>query len=193
MHVLAPWALLWLAGVPVLLWLWRISSTRRQVRVSSLIPFERLARKAPTRRSRLFVNLLFWLQLAALLFLVASLTRPMITRPRARTVLAVIDTSASLGAGRAFDQAKRALQARIMRKGPAEQWMVVATAPLSPLTPQPTSDGVALNQAVQRLSAAHLGGNLSTATHIGRVLIGAEPDEVIVRSEEHTSELQSQR
>lgn len=191
MHAFAPWAVLWLASVPVLLWLWRISSTQRRVRVASLIPFERLARRAPTKRSRLVVNLLFWLQLAALLFLVAALMRPVVARPGAKTALVILDTSASLSAGNAFDQAKQAVASRILRKSPGEQWLIVATSPLTPLTPRPTSDGMALSQAVSRLRPAHLGGNLSTAAHIGRVLLGGEPDRILVVTDEQAPDVLS--
>lgn len=193
MTFLAPGALIWLASIPVLLWLWRLASTRRQSLIPSLIPFEHLLRRAPKRRSRLVVTLLFWLQLAALLGLTAALARPVLMRPRARTVLVLLDTSASMGArapglfgggATAFERAQRALLSRLARKSPADQWLVVTTAPVASLTPQPTSDAATLRQAIERARVAHLGGNLATAAHIGRMLLAAEPDRTLVATDE---------
>jgi hypothetical protein len=193
MSFLAPGALIWLASLPVLLWLWRLASTRRQVLIPSLIPFEHLVRRAPKRRSRLVVSVLFWFQLAALLALTAALARPVLLRPRAATVLVVLDTSASMGArapglfgggAAAFERARRALLSRLSRKAPTEQWLVVTTAPVASLTPQPTSDAAALRQAIEAARVSHLGGNLSTAAHIGRMLLAAGPDRTVVVTDE---------
>ena len=131
MSFLAPWALLWLGSVPVLIWLWRLNATRRQTRISSLIPFEHLLRRPSRRRRRLVVNALFWLQLAALAGLALALAQPMLVRSRARTVLVILDTSASMGAERrglqVFEEAKRTLLARIARASPGDRFFVVTT------------------------------------------------------------------
>lgn len=184
MSFLAPWALVWLGSIPVLLWLWRLSSTQRQVRVASLIPFERLLKRAPKRRTRLIVTLLFWLQLAALLGLILAVSRPVAFQRRANTLLVILDTSASMEAGGAFDQARAAVLTRVARKAPADQVFVMTTSPVVPLTPHPTSDTVAVTRLVQALRPTHLGGNLSTTAHIGRVLLGREPDETLVVTDE---------
>ena len=47
----------------------------------------------------LVVNLLFWLQLAALLGSVLALARPQLIRPGSQTTLVILDTSASMAAG----------------------------------------------------------------------------------------------
>ena len=188
MTFLSPLGLLWLFSIPVLVWLWRMSATRRQIQVPSLIPFERLLKRPPRRRTRLVVNVLFWLQLAALIGLALALARPVIVRRRARTVLAVLDTSASMSAGRrgssAFERARQALLAAVAGKSPAEQWFLMTTSPVAPLTPQPTSDGVALARALHEVRASHLGGNLSTTARIGRALLTADPDETFVATDE---------
>ena len=98
MSLLSPLALLWLGSVAALLWLWRLSATRRQTRVPSLVPFVHLLRRPPHRRSRLFINLLFWLQLAALIILAFVLAQPVWFRPATKTVLVIVDTSASMEA-----------------------------------------------------------------------------------------------
>jgi len=188
MTLLSPWSLLWLASVPVLVWLWRMTSSRRQVRVSSLVPFEHLLRRPPRFRSRLFVNVLFWLQLAALIGLAAALSQPVVFGRPARRILAVLDTSASLaapdGGASAFERARRALLGRIARKAARDEMLIMTTAPVEAATPKPTSDAAALSRAVRALAVNHLGGNLATAARIGRAVMGAMPDEIMLFTDE---------
>ena len=188
MTLLSPLALLWLASVPVLLWLWRLASTHRRVAVPSLIPFEHLLQRPARRRTRLVVNTLFWLQLAALLGLTFALTQPLLHQRRAKSILVILDTSASMGAQlrgpRAFERAARALITRIARKAPADQVLILTSAPLAALTPQPTSEAERLKRAVQSLQVSHLGGNLSTTVRVGRALLGTDPDETLVVTDE---------
>ena len=154
MFFLSPWSLLWLATIPVLIQLWRMVSVRRRVVIPSLVPFEHLAQRTPKRRGRLVVNLLFWLQLAALIGLAAALAQPILVRPHARLTLAVLDTSASMTATDAFERARRALLAYVAAKPPASQLFIVTTAPVLPLLPQPTSDPVAVTRALDALRRA---------------------------------------
>jgi hypothetical protein len=188
MTLLSPLALLWLGSIPALLWIWRLASTHRQVRVPSLIPFERLLKRLPRRRTRLVVNTLFWLQLAALIGLTLALAQPILFQRRAKTILAVLDTSASMGAHArgpsAFEHAKQALLTEIARKAPTDQWFIMTTSPVAPLTLQPTGDTVALTRAVQALRVNHLGGNLSTTVRIGLALLATDPDETVVMTDE---------
>lgn len=188
MSFLSPWALLGLLSVPVLLWLWRLSATRRHVHVPSLIPFEHLLRRQPRRRRHLVVNGLFWLQLAALAGLALALAQPVLFQRRASTTLVILDTSASMAArwkgSNAFEHARRALLERVERKGLADQLFLMTTAPAAPVLPSPTNDAGALRRAVHAIQVTHLGGNLSTAAHIGRSLLRAAPDETWVVTDE---------
>ena len=188
MSFLAPWALLWLGAIPVFLWLWRLASTHRRLRVPSLIPFEHLLRRQARRRTRLVVNALFWLQLAALLGLILALTQPVAFRSRARTTLVIIDTSASMGSrgpsGVAFERAKRAVLDAVARKSPDGQFFLMTTAPVGPALSQLTSDSSALARAVQALRPVALGGNLASTARLGRSLLGYEPDEMLVITDE---------
>ncbi len=188
MTFLTPLALLWLGSLPVLVWLWRLSSAQRLIRVPSLIPFEHLLNRPPKRRSRLIVNTLFWLQLAALCTFSLALARPVWFARRGRTILTVLDTSASMGAQlggpRVFEQARHALLGRIARKSPNDQMLVMTTAPVTALTPSPTSDAALLSQVAGSVHASHLGGNLATAVRIGRALLGSAPDETLVITDE---------
>ena len=188
MTLLNPLALLWLGSIPVLLWLWRLASTHRQIRIPSLVPFERLVKRQSRHRTRLVVSVLFWMQLVALCGLTLALAQPVIKQPHARVLFMVVDTSASMGArsngSSAFERARRALLARIARKAPTEECFIMSTSPVTAMTPQPTSDGVALTRAVQELRVSHLGGNLSTTMRIGRALLVAEPDETFIVTDE---------
>lgn len=188
MTLLSPLGLLWLGSIPVLLWLWRLASTQRRIEIPSLIPFEHLLRRAPKRRRRLVVNLLFWLQLAALISLALALARPVLIRDRAKTVLVVLDTSASMGSGArggsSLDQAKQAALTTLARKRPAEQWLVMTTAPIASLTSEPTSDAVVLARAIRDARVSDLGGNLATTVRIGRALLGEDPAGTLVLTDE---------
>jgi hypothetical protein len=188
MSFLTPWALVWLGSLPVLVWLWRLAATHRQLQIPSLIPFEHLLKRPPRRRSRLVVNLLFWLQLAALTLLAATLAQPVMFQRRARTVLVVADTSASLGArsrgSSVFEHARRLLRRRLARKARAEQWLIVASAPVTALTAQPTSDPARLRDVIETLQANDVGGNVGTAAHLGSALLGGEVDHTLVVTDE---------
>lgn len=186
MTFLAPLALLGLASLGPLLWLWRLAATRQQVEVPSLAPFEHLLQRPPQRRRRLHVNALFWLQCAALVLLVAALMRPIRWSHPASTSLIVLDTSASLGAragaGTVLEDAKRRARERLEAVQGA--WFVVTTAPVAPLTQEPAADAAETREAVAHVQLGEMGGSLATAAHIGQALLGRRPDHVIVVTDE---------
>ncbi len=188
MTFLLPLALAWLGSIPVLIWLWRHAASRRQIRIPSLVPFEHLLRRAPTHRTRLIVNWLFWLQLACLALTAFALSEPVWIGHRARTTLAIIDTSASmaasLGGPSPFQQAKQELLARIGRKGTRERFFLIASAPATPLTMQPITDVFQLQQLVEPLAPSDVGGSLALAGRIGRALVGDEPDTILILTDE---------
>lgn len=188
MQFLSPLALAWLGSIPALIWLWRYATSHRQIRIPSLVPFERLLRRAPTHRTRLLVNWLFMLQLACLLLAALALADPVLVGHSARTTLVIIDTSASmqasLGGPSAFQRAKQELLNRIARKEPHERMVLVASAPVTPLTGEPLSDKVQLRGLVQRLSPSDVGGHLALAGRIGRAMVDREPDAVLILTDE---------
>src|SRR3990167_3280133 len=153
MNFLTPAALWWLAGVPVLVWLWRLAAPRRPWKGPSPRAFQHPLARASSRRRRLVVNRLFWLQLVALILLAVALAQPVVERPRGRTVLAVLDTSASMGAGDAFDRARRLLRGRLARLGARDQVMLITTAPIRPVTLTP----IPAAEALLRLADPFLG------------------------------------
>ena len=188
MSFLSPWGLAWLASIPVLIWIWRFTSSQRRTTVASLTPFERLLKRQPKRLTRLVVNALFWLQLAALLGGACALAQPVVWSRHGRTILALLDTSASMGAvsrgSTALERAKHALTLQAARVRPGDQLFIMATAPVGPLMPQPTGDAIALAGAIDAARLSHVGGSLATAAHVGRALLGTAPDETVVVTDE---------
>ncbi len=188
MSLLAPLGLLGLLSVPVLLWLWRKQATRRQTRIASLVPFEHLQQKQPHKRSRLKVNLLFWLQLAACGTLALALAQPLARHAAAKTTLIILDTSASMGArtrgGTVYEQGLRALTDRLRSRSPLEKYFVVASAPVMALTPQPVGSAADVEAAAASFRPQATAGSLTAAAQIGQALLGYAPNHVVVVTDE---------
>lgn len=188
MTLLSPLALAWLASLPVLVWLWRFSAARRRTVIPSLVPFEHLLRRPPTRRRRLLLNLLFWLQAAALSLLALTLAEPILQGHQPHTCLVILDTSASMGAltkgAPAMERAKQACLARLSRRRPGEQVFVVKTSPLSALTPGPVTETAELERIIRALEPADGSGSLAITRRIAQALLGARPDETLVLTDE---------
>jgi len=192
MSLLSPLGLVWLAGIPVLLWLWRLASTRRLIQIPSLIPFEQLHRKAALRRSHLVVNLLFWLQLSALALLAIALANPFVLRRPAKTMLVIVDTSASMGAVSSgqtrLARAQRLLKDRLAKMASGDRAFLIGSAPIAVLTPEPTGDLTTLARVVDDVTISDVSGNLATAAHIGRALLDRPADEVWIATDEPAPE-----
>ncbi len=188
MHLLSPWALCWLGSLPVLVWLWRFAAVKRQTRVASLVPFEALLRRPPTRRTRPPLSLLFWLQALVCALAAWALAEPVVVGRTTHTTLIVLDTSASMGAVRrgasAFDRAKRALTAHVASKPLTERVYVVTSAPVQVLTPTPLSDPGDIRAAVDSVAVSDLAGQLSVAAKVGEAVIGGPPDATVVFTDE---------
>jgi len=188
MSWLSPWGWLWLGSLPVLFWLWRLASSRRLLRIPSLVPFEQLQRKAALRRSRLVVNWLFWLQLAALVLLAMALTDAMLLRQPAKTLLLIVDTSASMGATAAGQSrlagAKQLLKHRVAGMASGDRALLISSAPVEVLTPEPTGEAVSLTRAIDGAALSDLSGTLATAVHVGRALLERPVDELWIATDE---------
>lgn len=188
MSFLNPWGLLWLGSLPVLLWLWQMTSTHRRQLVSSLIPFEHLLQRQAKRRTRLVVNALFWLQVLILCGISVALAQPLLSMHRSTVTIAVLDTSASMQAAHRgstrFAHAKQRLLRELSRKGAFDQWLIMTTAPVAPLVPEPTNDALVLRRAVGEARAADVGGNLATTVRMGRALLRAAPTKTLIITDE---------
>ncbi len=192
MTFLAPMAGAWLASLPVLVWLWRLASSSKRTTLPSLVPFERLVRRAAHRRTRMPINLLFWLQAAALALLALAMTQPLWPAHRVRTVLLVLDTSASMQAksdGRTmWDEAKKLAWRRIAAGGRRERFALVGSVPVASPLAEPTADRAQLRAALDSLAPVDRSGNLALAARIGRGLLRARPDATVVVTDEPAPE-----
>ena len=194
MSFLTPLGLFGLAAIPALIWIWRFASSQHRTVVPSLVPFEHLLRRVPSRRTRVFVNTLFWIQLAALWLLALALAEPALTGVPTRTTLVLLDTSASMAArsgGRSrFQQAQQDLIGRLERGHLGDRVLVMTTAPVARVSPE-AADGSSLRQVIEEASVSDLSGNLSLAHRIGQTLLPAPPDNVLVWTDEQAPAIPS--
>jgi len=188
MTFLSPIALCWLASIPVLVWLWRFTASRHRTVIASLVPFQHLMRKAAKRRTRVLPNLLFWLQLLILALAALALADPALPPRPMRTLLVLLDTSASMGAmddgGTPFGRARALLDRRLAEKSADERVVIMTTAPVNPVTQAPEADGFVLRALADGLAPSDLGGNLSLAYRVGQMLSGAPIDRTLVLTDE---------
>jgi hypothetical protein len=156
----------------------------------SLAPFAHLLRRASARRTRLVVNVLFWLQLCILLFLALALANPVLFQRQAKTILVIMDTSASMAADwqgeSVFERAKQRLLERLARKGRADHVLVMASTPVTALTAGPQRELTVIKPLVKELRVSHLAGHLATANQIGAALLGGQVDHTVVVTDEET-------
>lgn len=188
MILLSPLALAWLGSLPALIWLWRFTASRHRTRVPSLAPFEHLVRRASPRRQRVRVNVLFWLQLLALVLMALALAGPALHSQPSRTVLMLLDTSASMQASlhepSALAQATRWAHERVKTAAGREQFVLARTAPVAILTPRPLTDADQLLSLLSELSATEHAGTLGVAHRISLALAGLAVDETVVLTDE---------
>lgn len=189
MNFLFPWALAGLISIPILIRLWRRAVKQRRILVPSLIPFETLTRRPAMSVRRLRINHLFWLQLLALLLLVLAWTGPEWPQAYEKSVLVIMDNSASMAAtdaqGNAFWQrARDRFLERLNRKAPSESWFLMAGAPPRNLMPRPTTDADELRRLIQAEMPTGVSGDLQAAYQIGTALMPDAPDQVLVVSDQ---------
>ncbi len=192
MEFIAPAGLALAALSAPLVALYFLRVRRRRVVVSSLLPWhavqrsERLA--SPFHRFRR--HLLLLLQLLALLLLALALGRPAITGARdgARSVVLVVDTSASMGAtdaaptrlAAAVDHARAVLD----DLGPADEAMLVEAGPVTRVRVPFTRDLHQVARALDDLAPTEAEGALRPAVQLATSLARSRPGvEVLVLSD----------
>ncbi|MCS7167442.1 MAG: BatA and WFA domain-containing protein [Gemmatales bacterium] len=134
----APWALLGLVAVPVLVAIYWLRFRYRPVPVSTLLFWRDVPelREAGIRWERLHLPLLFFLELLVILLLVgAALGLHVLMPDRSRPLIVILDDSLSMQAGQpsARQQAEQALRellrqhrfaaVRLLLAGPTPQWL----------------------------------------------------------------------
>jgi len=200
MSFLAPLGLLLgLLAVPLVA-LYFLRLRRRKVPVSSLMLWHAVRRSeqlaSPFQRFRR--NLLLWLQLLALLLLVAAFARPYLQTEvrQARSVVLVIDTSASMGATDGqptrFDQAVSEARALLDELGPEDEAMVVSAGPVTEVVAPFTRDKGALGVALDSVRLTQAAASLEEGLRLALSLARTRPDvEVVVLSDGGPGDLSS--
>ena len=181
MSFLNPVALLFLLSVP-LIFLFHLLRIRRQEATVSSTRFWVEAQRdqrasAPFRRFRM--NLLFLLQVLAVLALTVALARPYRTvevHGDERTVL-VMDTSASMKAmdvpGGRFAAARAEALRLVQGLQPGQSAMVIAAGREARIAVPFTDDRRALRRGLEGLEAQDVSGNLTAALRLARVQVVA--------------------
>ncbi|MDD5556680.1 MAG: VWA domain-containing protein [bacterium] len=176
--------LLSLLSIPALVLIYSFSRRRRRVEISSIIPW-RLLRESVVRSSLFRADLLFILQLAALLALAAAACRPYwrsaAAAARGRHLVLVLDRSASMqavegGATRWELARQRAL--RIVRGlGPADRATVIVSGAAPRVVAAGEADASALARLIGGLEAADTPDRMAPAVETAFALLREGEDE----------------
>lgn len=182
MTLLTPWALWFLAGIPVIVLLYLLKLKRRPVHVSTLMFWQRVLQES--RRRALFQRLRQWLSLLLhlLIFLLIlfALAKPEFDRfvkTGASTVL-ILDARARMQAvekngGTRFAKALRLLSSYTSRASDQNQ-MTLIVAHQSPETVVPFSGNEKVFQeAIASLHPTDAAGDLSGAIHLADELLAS--------------------
>ncbi|MEZ4238762.1 MAG: VWA domain-containing protein [Myxococcota bacterium] len=176
----------------LLLALYFLRLRRRKVVVSSLLPWQSLLRdeKLASPFQRFRRNLLLLVQLLLLALLVLAFARPFVESEAAgfRSVVLVVDTSASMGA---TDAEPTRLQAAVARAGeivdglgPADEVMVVRAGSTTAVALPFTRDHAAATRALAGLAVSEAEGTLEEAVSLALSLAKSRPDvQVVVLSD----------
>lgn len=192
MSFVTPLALL-LGGLALpLVALYFLKLRRRRVKVPSVLlwqAFQRSERLA-TPFERFRRNLLLWIQLLILLLLVLAAARPFLRTQAslARSVVLVVDTSASMGATdvsptRLGDALKTA-RALVSSMGPSDEAMVVVAGPRTEVRVPFTRDRGLLDAELGRITVSEAEGSLREGIQLALSMARTRPDvEIAVLSD----------
>jgi hypothetical protein len=177
---LQPWAVWFLAGLPLIVLLYLLKVRRRPATVSTLIFWQRVVQEH--RRRALFHRLrsLFSLLLHLLIFalIVAALARPTFDRfirDGASTVL-VLDVRARMQATEAdgetrFAKATREILAMVRDASPGRQFALLTAGPQGSVILPFSGNERALREAVEKLTPTDAGGNLAPALDLAASML----------------------
>lgn len=183
---LQPWAVWFLAGLPVIVLLYLLKVRRQPVTVSTLIFWQRVVQEH--RRRALFQRLrsLFSLLLHLLIFalIVAALARPTfdrLVREGTSTVL-VLDVRARMQAlepdgETRFAKAVRDLLAATRDASPGRQFALLTAGPNATVVLPFSGNERALRTAVEKLAVTDAGGTLEPALALARSLLATRRGE----------------
>lgn len=167
-------ALGYLASISLVVLIYFFSKKKNVIEVPSIIPWKVL--KEDVVRSRLFkVDLLFLLQILALLLLIFFLARPYlrssIINISGKNVILIIDSSASMqtseDGGSRFDQAKSQALKMISNLNQWDKMMAISASSSSEIISEFTNDKHKLNKAINKLRPKDTGTNLEESLSLG--------------------------
>ena len=182
MTFLAPWAIWFLAGVPVIVLLYLLKLKRRPITVSTLLFWEKVMQE--NRQRALFQKLrnLFSLLLHLLIFLliVAALAKPAFDRllRDGASVVLIVDTRARMqaienGTQTRFARALAEARRYVREAGPGRQ-LALLSAGASPKVIVPfTSDERALLTGLDSLAVTDAGGDLDASLALADSLLAS--------------------
>jgi hypothetical protein len=182
MTFLAPWAVWFLAGVPLIVLLYLLKLKRRPLPVSTLMFWQRVLeenrRRALFQKLRNLLSLLLHLLIFALIL--AALAKPVLDRAMregASTVL-IVDTRARMQAGEAgggtrLELAKK-LAANYLSQAAAGRQVAILSAQAAPTVAAPfTSDEKILREALNALAPTDTTGDLHASIDLAEQLLAA--------------------
>jgi len=167
-------ALGYLALISLVVLIYFFSKKKNVIEVPSIIPWKVL--KEDVVRSRLFkVDLLFLLQILALLLLIFFLTRPYlrssIINISGKNIILIIDSSASMQTseddGSRFDQAKSQALKMISNLNQWDKMMAISASSSSEIISEFTNDKHKLDKAINKLRPKDTGTNLEESLSLG--------------------------
>lgn len=181
MTLLQPWALSFLAAVPVIVFLYLLKLKRRPLPVSTLMFWKRVLqenrRHAFIQRLRHPLSLLLHLLIFLLiLFALAKPEWPRLAGVGTSTVL-IIDTRARMqapaasGAGTCLDRARQLAAPIIGRAAPGHQIALLASHASTELITSFSLDDAPLRQGLARLRASDASGDLQQTVHLAEQLL----------------------
>jgi len=188
----APWALAFLALVPLVLLLHSLRLRRREVRISAVYLWEELLRerRSTLGMSKLLRSLLLLLQILGIAALTFGLADPFARLPSTKEgdIVLVLDASASMRslskAGERFAQARELALDLVQRLHPKNEMAIIYASARPTLKLPFTADRTLLKQTLEGLSATDEPGDLPKAVQLGRSLLGGErTGEVLVLSD----------
>lgn len=189
MGILAPLALLIfipLATAIILLYLLKLK--RREHVVSSVFLWQHAIQdvQANAPFQKLKKNLLLFIQLGALLLVIAALARPFarVAGLEGQSIVVVIDSSASMSAtdvGRSrFDEAKRIALRTADQMGKGDSMLVITAAAKTRVASSFTSDKKALSAAISALRPKDTRANLREAIGLALSLVSKKRNPQII-------------
>ncbi len=182
MTFLAPWAIWFLAGVPVIVMLYLLKLKRRPIMVSTLIFWERVMQE--NRQRALFQKLrnLFSLLLHLLIFLliVAALAKPAFDRlvRDGASVVLIVDTRARMqavenGTQTRFDRALAEARRYVREAGPGRQLALLSAGAAPNVIVPFTGDERALLTGLESLAVTDAGGDLEASIALADSLLAS--------------------